>query len=541
MYSWRLGRLDVGSRSVTTGVFEEVKKYVRFGHEDGLRVVAVGAVVEPHFDRVVEAFYERVREHPQAHAVLRDEDQVTRLKVSLALWLKRLFSGPYDAAYADKSAQIGRVHVRVGLPQRYAISALALIRSNINQILAEASRSAREIDSVNRLLDMELALMLETYHEDFVARIQAREERERRNLGFALEAAELRYVHAVETAPVLILAIDIEEKLLLVNAEVERTTGYARDQLLGRGLRESGMLSPDAVLRAIEDGKSQELESTLLTRAAKPRTVVWTIVQSTVDARRFLFGRDVTAERASAIRAMRNERLAAAGTLAAGLAHEIRNPLNGAKLHLTFLERRLKRSASEQEGRDTLDAVGVVHREIDRLSHLVTDFLDFARPHPLTCSDADLRDVCRHAVEIVLPEAEGAGIRVLQDLPASPIHIKLDSRKFEQVLINLMRNSIEAIVGRDGPPTSPRGEVVLRVRRAPEVATIDVTDNGPGPTGDPASLFDPFYSTKPTGTGLGLSIVHRIVTDHGGHITLSRAGGLTICSMTLPMSLESHE
>ena len=212
------------------------------------------------------------------------------------------------------------------------------------------------------------------------------------------------------------------------------------------------------------------------------------------------------------------------GTLAAGLAHEIRNPLNGAQLHVSFLERALKRGDADAE---LLDAVGVVGDEIKRLAQLVTEFLDFARPSPLVLGRVSVHDLCRHTLSILAEQARGSNIQLAMTLPIQELRITGDALKLEQVLLNVVQNAIEAAMS--------GGSVTLRARRTPCHAVIEVEDDGPG-LGDPeAPIYDAFYTTKPSGTGLGLAIAHRIVTDHRGSIDVESRPGRTCFRITLPL------
>ncbi|HLM74577.1 MAG TPA: ATP-binding protein, partial [Polyangiaceae bacterium] len=242
----------------------------------------------------------------------------------------------------------------------------------------------------------------------------------------------------------------------------------------------------------------------------------------------FAIGLDTTDQSDLARRVRQSEKLAAVGTLAAGLAHEIRNPLNGAALHVTFLERGLKRSGADEE---TRGAVKVVGDEIKRLSALVSEFLDFARPQPLQKKAVSIRTLCERAAQIMAPDAARANIEVKLDLPVADQTLDLDPRKMEQVLLNLLRNAIEA----QEPAGS--GTVTVRVRRQPRQEVIEIEDAGPGLSDPQAPIFDPFFSTKPAGTGLGLAIVHRIVTDHDGAIDVHSHAGKTIFRITLPIRL----
>lgn len=219
------------------------------------------------------------------------------------------------------------------------------------------------------------------------------------------------------------------------------------------------------------------------------------------------------------------ERLASVGLLASGLAHEIRNPLNGAHLHATFLARELTRTGAPAE---LLDAVRTIDGELARLSALVTEFLQLGRPHELSREPTALRDVVLRAHAILRPEAEARGIVLRADVPDAPVLVSADADRLEQVVLNLGRNAIEA---------APRatGHVVLRARPAAPLGVIEVEDDGPGVTPPDAPIFDAFFSTKAGGTGLGLAIAHRVVTEHAGTLVFESVPGRTLFTASFPL------
>jgi PAS domain S-box-containing protein len=497
--------------------FQELKRYVRLDARDCEVLRAFGERAAPEFPRISDQFYDRIREHEEAHAVLHGEEQIKRLQRSLVAWLARVCGGTYDEGYYEQTSVIGRVHVRIGLSQRYMLTAMALIRVELLRIadalLGHESAPTRE--ALVRILDLELAIMLQAYKDSYVARIEQAARQERSDLGTALAQAEHRYVSAVELAGVIIVGLDTEGRIQLFNREAERVTGYARDEVLGRaflevlGLADAG----DDFARRLGEASSgkvsnQVLDGAMRTRSGKLRDVNWSLNASgelaTDGVVVFATGRDVTDERAQEDRARQNERLAAIGTLAAGLAHEIRNPLNGAQLHVSFLERAIKRKSNED---DMLEATRVVGDEIKRLANLVTEFLDFARPKPPDLKPTSLIKSIEHAYGLV----------------------EADAAKLTQVLLNLLNNAIEATGATGG------GTVLLRGRRGPRQVFIDVEDSGPGLPSDDAPIFDAFYSTKEGGTGLGLAITHRIVTDHRGTIDVSSRPGKTSFHVALPL------
>lgn len=523
-------------------LFAEMKRYVRFSEADARALADLHDHAAPSFARIVAEFYERIREHEGAHAVLQDEAQVERLKSSLVRWLHRILRGPYDEAYFEETAKIGRAHVRVGLPQHYMLTAMALVRLSLVRIADETmgERSLVVREALNRLLDVELAVMLGAYHDDHVARIQRIDRLERAEVDRTLAKTEHRYQHAVELARVLIVGLDARATVRLYNREAERVTGLARDEVLGMAFAE---LMPEGLRE--EHGEIFEraasgsglfpdvLESAVRTRSGKVRDVRWQLAYSPseVDDEVVLFavGQDTTDENALAARVRQTEKLAAVGTLAAGLAHEIRNPLNGAQLHLTFLERGLRRAHVDDP--DTHEAVRVVGEEIRRLSGLVSEFLDFARPQPLEKRVCAVRSLCERATRAVGAAALAGGVAVALDLPDTDLELEVDGAKVEQVLVNVLQNAVEALAPGGG------GSVTVRVRRQPRRAIIEVEDDGPGLPSPDAPVFDAFFSTKPNGTGLGLAVAHRIVTDHGGDIDVQSRPGRTIFRVALPIRL----
>lgn len=161
-------------------VFDELKRYVGFSGGDEVALRALGPVVAPHVHAIVETFYARILQHEGARAaLLGGERQVGHLKVTLREWLGQLLVGPWDHAYYERRARIGRVHVRIALPQHYMLGAMNVLRTELAMVV-ETSVDAlqRPVTSaaLSRVLDLELAIMLHTYREDLLAQ-HARVER----------------------------------------------------------------------------------------------------------------------------------------------------------------------------------------------------------------------------------------------------------------------------------------------------------------------------------------------------------------------------
>jgi two-component system sensor histidine kinase HydH len=163
-------------------LFEELKRYVGFGPADEEALRALHPVARPHFERISEVFYQRILEHEDARkALFEGESMVGRLRHSLVLWMEKLLTGPWDEAYYDLRARIGRKHVAIALPQHYMFGAMNVLRQELNALIDAGFPSNpgewRRIRlSVAKILDLELAIMLHTYREDLLSQ-QARSER----------------------------------------------------------------------------------------------------------------------------------------------------------------------------------------------------------------------------------------------------------------------------------------------------------------------------------------------------------------------------
>ena len=227
-------------------------------------------------------------------------------------------------------------------------------------------------------------------------------------------------------------------------------------------------------------------------------------------------------------RARLAEKLAAIGTLTAGLSHEIKNPLNAATLQLTVLERRIRRLPPEAQP-GLQGPLKLVQDEVVRLNRILEEFLEFARPREIRKQAIDLAAVVRLVVELLAPQAEQAGIHLEHRAP-DVLMISVDAGRLHQALVNLVLNAIQA---------TPRGGVVrIELESHGDVVVLAVEDSGPGiPEAMTQRVFEPFFTTKESGSGLGLPLVHGVVEQHGGSIAVERAqaGGARF-AMRLPAS-----
>jgi signal transduction histidine kinase len=380
-----------------TAVLDELLAYVGFDAADRERLRALEPKLAPHFPAIAVQFYDAVWANPGAAAVLKGPEQVERLRVTLIDWMSSGLRGPYDGAFYEKRSRIGRRHVAIGLAQRYMFTSINVVRTAYLDRIATLyppTEALLVMRSVDKLFDIELALMLRHYQ--------------------------------------------LESEQKLVRRE-----------------------------------------------------------------------RDIVTDRLTALQ-----------TLSAGLAHEVRNPLNAAKLQLEVLERRVKKLTDDPK---LLGPTELANQEIDRLSRLLTEFLAFARSSQLDRSSHDVLAIAREIVAL-----ERTDDVTLNLVPAEgELFASVDVSKTHQILQNLVRNAVEA---------TPRGGTVsVELALEAQSLHIHVRDTGPGMSEDTRRrIFEPFFTTKESGTGLGLSIVHSYVAMHGGSIEVKTGPSGTVVDVVLP-------
>jgi signal transduction histidine kinase len=246
---------------------------------------------------------------------------------------------------------------------------------------------------------------------------------------------------------------------------------------------------------------------------------------------------DITEKRGREARLRRAENLASLTTLAAGVAHEIKNPLGSISIHIQLMQKALEanrglmeQGAASIEGLNQLDKyIAVVNEEIDRLNHIVVDFLFAVRPMNLDLREGNINALVGELMEFMGFELSGASIECSLDLEEGLPLLKFDERYLKQVLLNLVKNAAAAMPG--------GGRLTVKTRQKDDEAFISVIDTGVGiPEENLAKIFEPYFTTKATGSGLGLTLVFKIIREHRGEISVkSREGEGTSFTISLPI------
>jgi signal transduction histidine kinase len=384
---------------MNASLLDDVVTSLKLGDDDRARLTDLHARLSSELPAIADRFHDVVVGYP-AVARFAAGGKLAGVRAAVIDWMSSGLLGPYDHAFHDRRSRIAHRCVTLGLPQHAMVAAINLFRGEYRDRIVRlypADEACRIDHAVDKLLDIELALILGHYLRDSEHKLFEREHR------------------------------------------------------------------------------------------------------------------------------IQSDRLTAIQTMSAGLAHEVRNPLNSAKLQLELLERRLRR---EHDDPRLVEPIELAYHEIERLTRLLNEFLAFARPADLDLGKHDVVEIAQTviAVERGLADKRGATIRLICD---PPVIATIDPHKLRQILQNLIRNALEAV--------SRGGLVTIELRGDEDRFYLAVGDNGPGiPPAILNRIYEPFFSTKDGGTGLGMSIVHSMVTLHGGKIRVDTGSRGTRFEVDMP-------
>jgi len=357
-----------------------------------------------------------------------------------------------------------------------------------------------------------------------VGRAARRSERKARR---ALESWE----RLLENANDLILTLDGEGRITYANRLV-RDLGLEPERLLGSGL--SALVGPKAAAHLLR-GRGGPVEELTLTGLSGPeRTALLSLTPLPAgdkDEQAWLvIARDVTQRKQLERQLLHSEKLASVGLLAAGVAHEIGNPLSAIGGYAQIL----KKKGLAEEAR--AEFLGAIEEQVGRIEKIIQELLAYSRPSSGARSLLSLNEVCQSLTGMLTNQNLFRGVEVVCQLDPGDPKVVMDRDHLTQILINLLVNAAQSLEG--------RGTITLSTRASGRQAVLRVADDGPGIPAQAADrIFDPFFTTKPVGqgTGLGLSICHRIVEGESGSIRLVGPGPGAVFEVVLPAFQEEAE
>jgi two-component system, NtrC family, sensor histidine kinase HydH len=322
----------------------------------------------------------------------------------------------------------------------------------------------------------------------------------------------------VTSLPVGLIATDKDGKIAFFNNAAERITGL--------NLSEARGIDPENILPSHFCGLKESLDrgESIYEKEMECEFTEDKIVPVSVSASKIineeeqfvgqvLIIRDLGEVRRLQDEIRRKEKLAAIGGLAAGVAHEIRNPLSSIKGIASYFKNKFDKNSSDEE------MAGVMIKEVDRLNRVISELLEFARPTELRLKSTDINSLIEHSVRLIEKEASAKDIEIKSDLSPQPLPAQIDSDRFSQCLLNLYLNSMQAM--------EKGGQLSIKDSLTHDnLIEIEIRDSGQGIQAENLSkIFDPYFTTKTKGTGLGLAIVHKIVEAHNGSIRVRSVPG----------------
>ena len=333
----------------------------------------------------------------------------------------------------------------------------------------------------------------------------------------------------VSRMPIGLVAVDQDSRVTAVNSVAEATLGIRAVDVIGFAVK-------DVIPLMLADtlaGTDSLVEKELLCPVTDGRRIPMDVSAANLtDENGERFGQVILFKDLTEIRALRqelekNRRLASVGRLAAGVAHEIRNPLSSIKGFATYFKEKYQESDRDQE------IAGIMIQEVNRLNRVVGQLLEFSRPIRLHFQQVALKPFFEDAFKLVDRQSRDANVTAVLDMADESLCAVMDTDKMNQVMLNLLLNALDAMPG--------GGRLTVRVSADGDGRiTIQVMDTGTGvDPKDQPHIFEPYFSTKKTGTGLGLAIVHNIVKAHQGDILVgSQTDGGTMVEITLPADKE---
>jgi len=338
----------------------------------------------------------------------------------------------------------------------------------------------------------------------------------------------------VTSLPMGILAVNDASNIVYVNEVAAR---LLKRDISGTKNKKTTEILPSSLLElheGVKEGRSvseKEILFNTKTNAAAPVEVTITEIiggQGNFIGHVFIL-KDLTDIRALELEIQQKNKLAAVGNLAAGVAHEVRNPLSSIRGYATYF------GSFFDSDSDNKKAANIMAEEVDRVNRVISELLEFARPMKLELQEVEVFDLVDKALRLIKYEAEMAKVNIVKSIEADIPKITIDKDRFTQVLLNIFINGIQAM--------KTGGNLTVDVLTRESKLRFQISDTGDGISAeDQTNIFNPYFTTKKKGTGLGLAIAFKIIEGHGGSIKIESAKGKgTMFVISIPLNQNKEE
>lgn len=497
--------------------------------------------MEAHAPAVIDECYAQLHRFEEVRRWLADPRDLARLKALQTDCLLSMTAGVPNETYLTHRLALDQAYERAGIPvQCYLAACDVLVRGLVRRLLRDyRNRRAVGVAAVNALmtavhLDMQLALgaslsnqrrEIEEAHRPFNARLHQ-----------TLQASEAKYRSLVENIPLLIFRMDLHGRCTFVNHAVDRLLGWQADALLQASRMRDLVGHPDdwpeaAIARALAGQMLQGVECRLRNRESGWRWCMLTLYPQRGRDDQIIgiegLVQDITEQKRATQEMARAERLALAGQLASGLAHEVGTPLNVITGTAEYL------LADLPPGDPRRADLEVINQETQRVADLVRRLLGLVRESGEPRTLLDVHTLLDHTLRLVEYRFEKEKIAVVKQYASYLPPVFGVRQQLEQVFLNLLVNAWHAM--------PQGGTLTLSTQAKAQDGIIQIADTGCGiPEEHLGRLFEPFFTTKPPeqGTGLGLPVAHHLITAHGGRIEIaSQVQQGTTVTISLPLEV----
>ncbi|MFH1279546.1 MAG: ATP-binding protein [Candidatus Eisenbacteria bacterium] len=526
---------------------DHMKAMVDLRPEDETLLAEVGKRIRPRLGEIVDGFIDRLRPLQSGALPVFDEEWEEQAREAQRAYLELLLGGVYDEDFLERRMRIASMLGSLRPPSRWFPGGYSVYVEHIPLLVQEfygdePEKSLRVHKAIEKIFLFDLQIICHSCLGQSVESVQEQRDRLRAIVSDRtrrLRVTEERYQDLFESYPEMILAMNEGGLIVDINRAALDSLGYERREMEQLTIHH---LVADShhprfrmhLERMIRTGHDR-LEAHIITRggAEKHVELVSTAVRDEdgryLGARVFL--RDLTARKRLEEEMIRWERLVAVGSMAAKVAHEIRNPLSSISLNVELLQDEVQRLAGA-ESEEATALVASILSEIDRLTNVIEEYLTFGRLPSPSLEAVPTESFLRSVAEFVRPDMEEHNIELEIEVRPDTPDLMADKNQVRQSILNLFRNSQEAM------PSGGTIRVIAGCREGQVI--LEVRDTGVGiPKEEIRKIFDPFYTTKDYGTGLGLAFVQQVMREHGGRVSCrSEDGSGTSFRLLFPAAKE---